>query len=448
MAAYVLRAHLGPLDPLPAAPAGVATVDLMAGERSLAHGIGRVMADAGRLGMAPTEVALDLLILGVLVYAADTRIPRAAFAQDSWSREIRLELPVRDPARWTAAGPLLQRLLRFLSGDIWEIAFRPRPARLMDLAPQRPLNAPPYDGVCLFSGGLDSLVGVIDLLTAGRRLVLVSHASEGATSDSQNQLIEVLNKQFGAIDRLRFWIGFNKTLLDRAGSKEDTTRARSFLFFAAAAFAASAIFDREVTITVPENGLISLNVPLDPLRLGSLSTRTTHPFYLARWNDLLQALAVPARLETPYLHKTKGEMLAECAGQDLLRLALTSSMSCSAPTKGRWVGRPIEHCGYCVPCLIRRAAIAAALGNDPTMYTLADLRAKGLNTVSSEGRQVRSFQLAVERVATHPEMAAALIHKPGPLNDPQNDLEQLAAVYRRGMAEVGALLEGVTAGPT
>jgi 7-cyano-7-deazaguanine synthase in queuosine biosynthesis len=447
MAQYILRAHLGPLDPLPTAPADVADVDLMAANRYLAHGIGRAMADAVRLGMSPTEIALDLLILAALVYAADTRIPRVAFAQDSWSREIRLELPVHDPARWTAAAPLLQRLLRFLSGDIWEVVFRPRSPALMALAPQRPLQAPTYDGVCLFSGGLDSLVGTINLLSAGRRPLLVSHAAEGATSDAQNTLIELLSKRFGATDRLRFWIAFTKTLLDQEGSKEDTTRARSFLFFAAATFAASAVFDREITIAVPENGLISLNVPLDPLRLGSLSTRTTHPFYLARWNELLQALAIPARLETPYLHKTKGEMLADCADQELLRVALAGSMSCSSPTKGRWIGRSTEHCGYCVPCLIRRAAITAAFGDDPTPYTLQDLRARNLNTASSEGRQVRSFQLAAERVAAHPEIAAALIHKPGPLNDPQNDVEQLAAVYQRGMAEVAALLNGVTARP-
>ena len=41
------------------------------------------------------------------------------------------------------------------------------------------------------------------------------------------------------------------------------------------------------SLAVPENGLIALNVPLDPLRLGALSTRTTHPFYIARWNELL-----------------------------------------------------------------------------------------------------------------------------------------------------------------
>ena len=64
-----------------------------------------------------------------------------------------------------------------------------------------------------------------------------------------------------------------------------------------------------VTLKVPENGLISVNVPLDPLRLGALSTRTTHPFYIARWNDVLTTLGVNVRIENPYWDKTKGEMV-------------------------------------------------------------------------------------------------------------------------------------------
>jgi hypothetical protein len=114
---------------------------------------------------------------------------------------------------------------------------------------------------------------------------------------------------------------------------------------------------------------------------------------------------------------------------------------------GRWTGRSTEHCGYCVPCLIRRAAITAAFGTDPTPYALADLRAGVLNTGASEGQQVRSFQLATDRLRQKPALAAALIHKSGPLNDMPEDLPALAEVYRRGMFEVRALLHGVTAGP-
>jgi hypothetical protein len=93
------------------------------------------MTDAQRLGVVPSEIGVDLLILAALVYAADTRLPRLTLAQDSWSREIRVELPVSDVARWAAAAPLLRRMLRFLSGDFWEFDFRPRPNALMQLAP-------------------------------------------------------------------------------------------------------------------------------------------------------------------------------------------------------------------------------------------------------------------------------------------------------------------------
>ena len=82
-------------------------------------------------------------------------------------------------------------------------------------------------------------------------------------------------------------MSFEKGLIKGATS-EDTSRRRSFLFFAAGIFASTGL-DRPFTLRVPENGPIALNVPLDLLRLGSLSTRTTHPFYMARWNDLLRA---------------------------------------------------------------------------------------------------------------------------------------------------------------
>ena len=202
-------------------------------------------------------------------------------------------------------------------------------------------------------------------------------------------------------------------------------------------------------LDVPENGLIALNVPLDMLRLGALSTRTTHPYYLARWNDLLAALGIAGRVQNPYWNKTKGEMVAACANPKLLKTLVTKSMSCASPTKARWKKHGIEHCGYCVPCLIRRAAVSKAWGKgkDPTIYTLADLGAQTLDTCAAEGQQVRSFQLAIARLKANPGLAKMLIHKPGSLDDEKKHLEDLAAMYRRGMEEVGKLLLGVNTKP-
>ncbi|MES8781231.1 hypothetical protein U6T93_12280, partial [Cutibacterium acnes] len=189
---------------------------------------------------------------------------------------------------------------------------------------------------------------------------------------------------------------------------------------------------------------------LDPLRLGALSTRTTHPFYIARWNEALRALGLQGRIENPYWDRTKGEMVAGCANRHLLLQLVPSSLSCAAPTKNRHRGIGTQHCGYCLPCLIRRAALKVGLqpiADDPTNYT-EELTARALNTLQAEGVQVRSFQLAIERLRARPELAPILIHKPGPLFDETPDRQAtIAEVYRRGLEEVGVLLHGVRTTP-
>ena len=204
----------------------------------------------------------------------------------------------------------------------------------------RPIHKAPatFDHLALFSGGLDSLIGAVDALESGRAPLLISHAGEGATSDAQSTIFRALKVHYRerSFDRLRLWMAFPNGLV--AGSADEkTTRGRSFLFFALGALAGSG-FNRAVTLKVPENGLIAVNVPLDPLRLGALSTRTTHPFYMARWNDALVALDVQVQMENPYWDKTKGEMVRNCANGTLLRRLTGSSVSCASPTKGRWKG--------------------------------------------------------------------------------------------------------------
>jgi hypothetical protein len=355
---------------------------------------------------------------------------------------------VSDPARWTAATPTLRRILNFLTGDRWTLGFRSRPTKFERCAPQGPaqLMGPPFDSVNLFSGGLDSLIGAIDALEAGGRPLFVSHAGEGATSKSQEECFEGLRTHYAKLSpaRLRVWMSFPKTLV-RNVAPEDSTRGRSFLFFALGTFAGSGL-GQDFVLRVPENGLISLNVPLDPLRLGALSTRTTHQFYIARWNQLLTLLGIPGSIENPYWDKTKGEMVSGCANQKLLRSLIPSSLSCASPTKGRWQRLPREHCGFCLPCLIRRAALAST--GDPTDYTLADLRASIMDTRHAQGQQIRSFQYAIDRLKTRPQLAKMLIHKTGPLYDNPERLDALASVYQRGLDEVGTLLRGVKARPS
>ncbi len=451
MRRHVIIGYFDPMDrtKIPIRDGEMTTrLPLIASKRRLDYGIGRALDDLARLGIFPSEVGLDLLILAAHVYAADTRISRATESQDTWTREIRLVVPVSDPARWTAAAPLLKRMLDFLTGDRWALDFYLRPpsfTRIVPL-PYRHPSGTRYNDLALFSGGLDSLIGAIDTLEAGLRPLLISHVSEGATSDAQNTCFEALKRHYqeSFFDRLRVWMNFPEGFV-RGVEAESTTRGRSFLFFAIGVLAGTG-FDGGFTLQAPENGLIALNVPLDPLRLGSLSTRTMHPFYITCWNRFLEMLGIPGHVENSYWDKTKSEMVTACANPELLRQLIPNSLSCSSPTKGRWQGRGIEHCGYCLPCLIRRAALDKSFGRgtDPTTYTLTNLNGQTLDTRQAEGQQVRSFQFAIERLRTNPDLAKLLIHKPGPLSgeSPAN-LEALADVYRRGLGEVAALLTDV-----
>lgn len=450
MRLHVIAGHFGPTDPAgaPRARGLVSTkIDLLSSNRRLAHGLDDSIEHVKSLGIFPSETALDLLIVAALIQAADTRIARSSESQDGWSREIRIIAPVSAPATWNAAAPVLKRMLNFLSGDLWDFQFRARPAAFAAMIPTATAESPAnrFDSLSLFSGGLDSLIGAIDLLEEGRTPLLVSHAGEGATSGAQKTCLTGLRNHFRGrqFDQLRMWMNFPEETVRNVAS-EKTTRSRSFLFFALGVFAGSG-FGRSFTLRVPENGLIALNVPLDALRLGALSTRTTHPFYMSRWNDLIAVLGINGKVENPYWNKTKGEMVRECRNQALLKDLTAKSLSCASPTKGRWQGKPTQHCGYCLPCLIRRASIEAAWGRnqDPTTYSSGGLRNKTLDPTQAEGQQVRAFQFAISRLAAEPGVERILIHKPGPLTDVKPILGELAAVYKRGMDEIADTLKGV-----
>jgi hypothetical protein len=455
MSRHVIIGRLGAKDKV-AVPTGIGEVatqlQFVQATKRLDHGIGFALDDLAKLNIYPTELGVDLLILAAHVHAADTRISRDTESQDNWTREIRLVAPVSDVGRWQKTTAVLSRMLNFLTGDLWAVEFRSRAAGFETTVKPRPLQftKPPFNDLALFSGGLDSLIGAIDSLEPGRNPLFISHAGEGAVSAAQDSLFRKLQSHYKdrPFDRLRIWMSFPEGLVKDVPS-DKTTRARSFLFFATGVFAGTGLGEG-LTLRVPENGLIALNVPLDPLRLGALSTRTTHPFYMARWNELLGILGISIPIENPYWDKTKGEMVASCANRTLLKRIIPDTLSCASPTKARWKGRSTEHCGYCLPCIIRRAAIRSGFGkNDPTTYTLADLTEKMLDTTQAEGRQVRSFQFAIERLKKQPRLASLLIHKPGSLAD-ESPAQQtaLAEVYRRGMDEVSALLAGVRTAPS
>ncbi len=453
MRRFSLIGRLGPDDKgkinLVQSDSDVFEIDFLDGDLRMGFGIGHALDQLASLGLQPSERGIDLVVLAALVNAGDTRVSRKLNAQDGWTREIDLYVPVSAAAAWSANSGSIESMLRFLSGDRWRVFFRDRTKRAKTLAVAPKCLA--IDGltkVSLLSGGLDSLIGAVDLLSGGVRPLFVSHYWDSETAKAQAYILERLETQFGkeSFKSLRVRLGFDKHHLT-TGETENTQRGRSFLFYSLATLAASAINGR-TAVDIPENGLIALNVPLDPLRFGALSTRTAHPHFIASMQRLIDALALDVELNNPYRHMTKGEMVANCADKLFLQKIVANSMSCSSPAKARYKKLSPRHCGYCVPCLIRRASLEVGLdGDDETLYTVEDLKGHILASDQPEGEHVRSFQLMAKRIRAKPDLAKILVHKPGPLHDKPDEIPDYADVFRRGVLEVAELLKGVRARP-
>jgi 7-cyano-7-deazaguanine synthase in queuosine biosynthesis len=453
MRRFSLIGRLGPDDKgtinLVQSDSDVFEIDFLDGDLRMGFGIGHALDQLASLGLQASERGIDLVVLAALVNAGDTRVSRKLNAQDGWTREIDLYVPVSAAAAWSANSGSIESMLRFLSGDRWRVFFRDRTKRTKTLAvaPKR-LAIDGLTKVSLLSGGLDSLIGAVDLLSGGVRPLFVSHYWDSETAKAQAYILERLETQFGkeAFKSLRVRLGFDKHHLT-TGETENTQRGRSFLFYSLATLAASAINGR-TAVDIPENGLIALNVPLDPLRFGALSTRTAHPHFIASMQRLINALALDVELNNPYRHMTKGEMVANCADKLFLQKIVANSMSCSSPAKARYKKLSPRHCGYCVPCLIRRASLEVGLdGDDETLYTVEDLKGHILASDQPEGEHVRSFQLMAKRIRAKPDLAKILVHKPGPLHDKPDEIPDYADVFRRGVLEVAELLKGVRARP-
>lgn len=385
----------------------------------------------------PGPEADDLMRAAIGAYTGDVRISRRQ-AYDGWTRDLVLHLPACVPDNWARGAGHLERLLAFLTGDRWRVLVRLAPhgytAHPGHARQPSPLNT---DTVSLFSGGLDSFIGALDALTDVQQVALVGHhaAGQGPTSTAQRDAYAILREAYDAerVPLLQCRVSPPKGSMR---ASESTTRGRSILFLALGAAVASSI--GRARLLVPENGFISLNVPLTPPRLGSLSTRTTHPHLVSLFRDLVEDLKIGVTVELPYRFRTKGEMLTRCADQASLVRGLSATMSCAHPGVSRFVkgGSPNRHCGYCFPCLIRRAAIATH-GDDPTPYAWPDLRA---SLSINRSADVRAVRLATERYGRREPTIADLLAA-GPLPGTPEDRSSYLATFRRGIHELRQFLE-------
>jgi 7-cyano-7-deazaguanine synthase in queuosine biosynthesis len=370
----------------------------------------------------PAAHAWDLLSLALAVISADLAGHREK-SPDGWTREFNLTISVVDAPFWNDNSGIIQSLLAFLTTDRWSLNFVE--GGILPPPNQQP-DYPEEDCIVLLSGGLDSYIGTIDLVGHGKRPLAVSQMVRG---DGEKQV--AFAAEIG--EGLRhFQVNHNADIPDP--ETPPSQRGRSIIFLAYGILMATTLLryhkGEEVTLYVCENGFIALNPTLTGGRLGSLSTRTTHPVVLSLMQQILDKAGLRVRIINPYRFKTKGEMLQECLNQTLLATHAHQTTSC-----GRFKQFGYKHCGRCVPCLVRRAAFHAWQNNDLTHYVY-----KNLAIDNDEHAGFDDVRSALIGIAEHRELGTNRWIGSTLSSNLIEDKAALKQVVERGLAEIEAFL--------
>ncbi len=379
------------------------------------------ISDISRAMLAAVpEVLVDLLEIAAYVYCADQQCPRGSESLPGmgrdWRRQMNFTIPVRDPELWSRSEVknALCAVLEFLSEDFYSFTFVPAVGAL-------PPREQYFDGlvdgsfepddIALFSGGLDSFAGVVaDAAGKRRKLALVGHHSAPQVFHIQRELVAALRRSGKCAPLL--YVPVNITNANNK-AREGTQRTRSFLF-ACLALVIARMFGKD-SFTFYENGVVSLNLPLDRDVLGARATRTTHPRAIRGFEELFSTvLDTPISVETPFQWMTKKEVIQLISEHGFADL-IGQTNSCANPRS--WT-RDMSHCGVCSQCIDRRFSILAAglADSDPAANYGVDLLL-GPRTEELELRMAvsyvkffQSFAALDERMflTEHPAVASAL----------------------------------------
>jgi hypothetical protein len=317
----------------------------------------------------------DLLEIAGYIYAADRLIKRGNTNQleyHNWSRSLLFYIKVRDHAFWQkqAVQDKLKELLCFVSGDLdYRFKFHKgaKDVGQSSLFDDEKIAFEDKDNsvVSLFSGGLDSLAGVLSILeNTSHKVLAISHLSNNfGVKAIQKDVYEMLRRDYGnRIQRFPFECNLSG---DRA--VEETQRTRIFLY-ACIAYSL-AIHTENGEINIFENGATSINFPKRQDLINARASRTTHPktiFLLQDFFNLLSKKKVT--INHPFIYKTKADIFG-IIKQYNRQEYINSTLTCTKTFLKFKSNSQATHCGVCSQCIDRRiSAFASGLHEYDATY--------------------------------------------------------------------------------
>ena len=406
------------------------------------------------LGRPLDSLSLDLCEIAAYVFTSDKSLPRGDYGK--WTRNLSFLVPVRNPERWNSVKAILTNTVATLSGDNVEFHFVPKLAekgRDKDSSESQRSEREASDCVCLFSGGLDSFAGAVYLIKQGLRPLFASHYVSSLKS-LQGKLIAGIDQEFDReVEHFQYRVTSRKTKHTRFlfKNQESSHRARSFMFLSYAAVAAATRGLSDIYIC--ENGVLSLNVPISDARKGTRSTRHAHPLFLQYFNQFINALyGRTFTVQNPFQFWTKGREAKLLEKTNLYPL-IKDTVTCWGYPNQTLQYPDSNHCGYCVPCIVRRVSVkAAGLAAYDDQYVVDVFNLNG-NSKEKHRRNIddliyfcQSFGPLsnAELIYRYPEFVMAEI---GTSKGTEDRISKAISVYRKFAKEVLAVVNNRGAAP-
>lgn len=259
----------------------------------------------------------------------------------------------------TLVGQSINELLELILVESVQVGFRKEALEPTRTASPAPAHA---DAIVLFSGGTDSLAGILASQRRYEKILGVACAHADQSKGIR------LQTRFGTLLKKRFDIALQKVNVPAIG-KGTFAQTRGFLYIlAAGAWAGVTGASR---LVVSECGPTMYQPRFGPF---DQVTMTSHPYVLSIAQRVVSDLVDRnVAIITPFEDMTKAEVLATCRVKDLL----PQTHSCISQ-------RFLQHDGTCYGCVMRRLASIAADTRD-TQYRkdpLKDRDARQENLVS------------------------------------------------------------------
>jgi 7-cyano-7-deazaguanine synthase in queuosine biosynthesis len=251
--------------------------------------------------------------------------------------ELTLPLHGLPNYNWKRLENALTDVLLFVLSDVIRIVPVHSGEPLQE-APKDTAGIAPADSICLFSGGVDSLSGILSASEALRKIqgVFCAHSDQARIIKIVKHLDDAVLADKG--------IPIRKISVPRVGIR-GYAQLRGFLYCVAAASWMHLTGARALIVT--ECGPTMYQPMFSPL---DSVTMTTHPVVLHHAKIVIETLLQrPIKLITPFEDLTKAEVMTLCPRPDLIPL----SHSCISQRFG-------THDGTCYGCVIRRLAGVAA----------------------------------------------------------------------------------------